>query len=148
MRYEQIDRRIGGLRPLDALARPPLGWVRTIRDCLGMTTRQLAKRVGVSQPRIVKIEKAELDAAITLESLQRVAKALDCRLVYALIPNKPLKEMLTDRATAIADQHLAAVEQTMRLEAQEVADTGARQILKDQLTQQLLRHPARLWDDV
>ena len=36
-----LDQRFRTLRPLAATQRPPKGWVRAIRDALGMTTAQL-----------------------------------------------------------------------------------------------------------
>jgi len=144
--YEQLDHQLANLRPLANTPRPARGWVRAIRNTLGMTTKQLAARMGVSQPRIVTLEKAEVDRTITLESLERAAEALGCRVVYALIPEKPLGETLKERANQIADQQLATVDQTMRLESQGVTNGKIRNDLRNRLAENILRHPARLWD--
>ena len=144
--YEQVDERLADLRALAETRRPARGWVRAIRNTLGMTTKQLAARMGVSQPRIIKLEKAEVDRSITLDSLERAAQALGCRVVYALIPERPLGETLNERANKIADQQLASVDQTMRLEAQGVTNSKVRNELRDRLAEEILRHPARLWD--
>jgi predicted DNA-binding mobile mystery protein A len=112
-----------------------------------MTTRQLAKRLGVRQPSLVELEKAEAVGTITVKSLQRVAEVLGCRLVYALVPIKPLTETLEERALQLAQQKLAAVEQSMRLEGQEVHDKAARKKAERHLIEELLRKPARLWDE-
>src|SRR6266851_7228561 len=111
-----LDKRFSRLRPLTKLQRPPRGWLRAIRDALGMTTAQLGRRLGVSQPRIVELEKSEVSGSVTLHTLQRAAEALGCRLVYALVPEKPLAETVRERAELIAERQLAAVEHTMRLE--------------------------------
>ena len=145
--HEQLDRRLAALRPLTESVRPPRGWVRAIRETLGMTTRQLAERLGVSQPRIVKLEKSEMDGSLTLESLERAARAMGCRLVYVLVPEKPLGKTLEERALKLADRQLAAIEQTMRLEDQAVADRERRGEARQRLADQLRRHPARLWDE-
>jgi predicted DNA-binding mobile mystery protein A len=76
-----LDQRLKKMRALAAISRPPKGWARAIRDALGMTTAQLGKRLGVSQPRIVEIEQTEVSGTITLNSLQRTAEALGCRFV-------------------------------------------------------------------
>jgi predicted DNA-binding mobile mystery protein A len=112
-----------------------------------MTTRQLARRLGVQQPSLAEMEKAEAAGTITVKSLERVAEALGCRLVYALVPIKPLTETLKERASHLARQKLAAVEQTMRLEGQEVHDNAARTQAERRLIEKLLRKPARLWDE-
>ena len=112
-----------------------------------MTTRQLAKRLGVQQPSLVELEKGEATGNITVKSLERAADAMGCRLVYALIPIKPLMQTLQERASKLAGQRLAAVEQTMRLEGQEVHDQVARKDAEQRVVQELLRRPARLWDE-
>jgi predicted DNA-binding mobile mystery protein A len=66
-----LDKRFSGLRPLTKLQRPPRGWLRAIRDALGMTTAQYGKRLGVSQPRIVELEKSEQEGSVTLNTIAR-----------------------------------------------------------------------------
>lgn len=142
-----LDKRFAALRRLGEIPRPPKGWVRAIRDAFGMTTAQLGKRLGVSQPRIVEIEQAEVSGSITLHTMQRTAEALGCRFVYALIPEQPLEETVRQRAEQLAYEKLAAVEQTMRLEDQSVKNKAASNEIRRQFVDILLKHPARLWDE-
>jgi predicted DNA-binding mobile mystery protein A len=142
-----LDRRFSALRALSKSQPPPKGWLRAIRDALGMTTAQLARRLGVSQPRIVELEHSEVSGGVTLHTLQRAAEALGCRLVYAIVPERPLSEIVRERAEIIADRQSAAVEHTMRLEDQAVRDKKAGRELRQQLINELLRRPARLWDE-
>jgi predicted DNA-binding mobile mystery protein A len=142
-----LDKRFATLRDLRETARPPKGWVRAIRDALGMTTAQLGQRLGVSQPRVVEIEQGEVSGSITLRTLQRAAEALGCRLVYTLIPDRPLEETVRQRAEQLAQEKLIAVEQTMRLEDQSVKNKAASNEMLRQFTEILLEHPARLWDE-
>lgn len=142
-----LDRHFSDLRPSLTSERPPKGWLRAVRDALGMTTAQLARRLGVSQPRIVELEQAEVSGSVTLNSLRRAADALGCRLVYTLVPDRPLSEVVNDRARLVAETHLDSVRHTMRLEDQAVDDKRATDELRRQLVEQLLRRPARLWDE-
>jgi predicted DNA-binding mobile mystery protein A len=143
---EQLDRRFVDLRPLvGKAARPPRGWIKAIREGLGMTSAQLAKRMGVSQPRIAELEKAEIGGNVTVQSLERAAEALECRLVYLLIPNQPLEERIAVQAETVAEQHMSSVEQTMRLEKQAVDNDRQRRALKQRIITQLLDRPSRLW---
>jgi predicted DNA-binding mobile mystery protein A len=112
-----------------------------------MTTRQLAERMRISQPSLVKLEKSEAAGTITLGSLERAAQALGCRVVYALVPIKPLTETIEERASMLADRQVSSVEQTMRLEAQGVTNKAERKQARRQVAQELLRRPARLWDE-
>lgn len=146
--YEQLDRRFDELKPfVEVAARPSRGWVRALREALGMTTGQLAKRLGVQQPRVIELERGEASGNITVQSLERAAEALGCRLVYALIPEKPLADTIRQRASLVADRQLASVDQTMRLEAQGVTDKARQREAYQRLVADLLRRPARLWDE-
>lgn len=142
-----LDQRFTVIRPLSKMQRPPKGWLRAIRDALGMTTAQLGRRLGVSQPRIVELEHAEVSGSVTLHSLQRAAEALGCRLVYALVPDKPLAETVRKRAEEVADHRSSAIEHTMRLENQAVGDKRVARQLRERMIEELLRRPARLWDE-
>jgi predicted DNA-binding mobile mystery protein A len=145
--HQQLDKRLAALRPLARTPKPSRGWMRAIRETLGMTTRQLAERMRISQPSLVKLEKSEAAGTITLGSLERAAQALGCRVVYALVPIKPLTETIEERASMLADRQVSSVEQTMRLEAQGVTNKAERKQARRQVAQELLRRPARLWDE-
>ena len=141
----QLDKRLNPLRNSDGFARPPRGWIKAIREALGMTTAQLGKRLGVSQPRVVAIEKAEARGATTLETLERAAHALDCRLVYVLVPRETLEATIEDRATALAKRRLESTSHTMALEAQSVDDTDQQEQIR-QLAQRLAeKSGSALW---
>lgn len=143
----QLDKRLAELRELEAFSRPPRGWIKAIREALGMTTAQLARRLGVSQPRVTALEKGEIQGSLTLESLEKAAHALDCRLVYALVPRKPLVDTVREQAQRKARNKLASTSHSMVLEAQAVdRETEAEQV--DRLAQQLeAKAGAALWDD-
>ena len=140
----QLDRRFRAFREVAGQPRPPKGWVRAIRDALGMTSAQFARRLGIAQPSAVELEQAEREKRITLQTLERAAEALGCRLVYVLIPEKPLEETLNERARLVAAKKMASVEHTMRLEDQAVRRKGEAE---RKLVDTLLAKPARLWDD-
>jgi predicted DNA-binding mobile mystery protein A len=142
-----LDQRFAGLRALANSPRPSKGWLRAIRNALGMTSAQLARRLGVSQPRIVELEQSEVSGKVTLNTLQRAAEALGCRLVYVLVPEKPLAETVRERAELLAERQQSDVEHTMRLEDQAVSSKTARRELRERLIEELLRRPARLWDE-
>jgi predicted DNA-binding mobile mystery protein A len=101
-------------------ARPRGGWIRSIRTALGMSQDVLAERLGISRVAVTKLESAELHGGITISKLSEVAAALDCQLVYALIPNTSLDDTVRRRATEIVSQHAGYVGTTMALENQAV----------------------------
>src|SRR5205814_3836994 len=89
-----LDERFKELGAVRLYAAPVRGWIKAVRESLGMTTAQLAKRLKVKQPTVVKMEQSEAKGTIELATLRRVAEALDCTLVYAFVPNKPLETMV------------------------------------------------------
>jgi predicted DNA-binding mobile mystery protein A len=143
----QLDKRLKFLQRADNLARPPFGWIKAIREALGMTTAQLGKRMGVSQPRAVTIEKAERSSSITLESLERAAHALDCRLVYALVPGKSLEEAVRDRAIMMAKKHLESTSHSMSLESQSVDKSDQDEQLRQLIEKIIAQGSSRIWED-
>ena len=142
-----LDKRLNPLMNAEAFARPPRGWVKAIREALGMTTAQLAKRLGISQPSAVGLEKAEAAKVITLETLERAARALDCTLVYVLVPRKPLETIVRERAREKARERLRTISHSMSLEDQRVHEEDEHEQL-ERLAQKLLEGPgSALWDE-
>jgi len=143
----QLDKRLNSLRDSSIFARPPRGWIKAIRESLGMTTRQMARRIGVTQSRAVDIETAETRGSITLDSLERAARALDCDLVYALVPRKPLETMVEQRAARLAKRRLKAARHSMSLEDQSLDETDEREQVT-QLTKRLAEQSgSALWEE-
>jgi predicted DNA-binding mobile mystery protein A len=140
-----LEIRFRPLRKLEDTSRPSSGWIKVIRQVLGMTTGQLAKRIGVAQSRITALEKAEANDAVTLKTLRHAAEGLNCTLVYFILPNEPLDKMLTDRARMIADEQLARTHHTMKLENQGVEPRGLK-MARERLIEDLLKDGRRLWD--
>lgn len=143
----QLDKRLNLLRDSESFARPSRGWVKAIREALGMTTTQLAKRLGVVQSRAVAIEQAEAKGTITLNSLEKAANALDCRLVYALVPRKPLEELVSERAERLAKKRLRSTSHSMALEAQSVKVADEQEQLKRMIERLIEKAGSELWEE-
>ncbi|MFT3754478.1 MAG: mobile mystery protein A [Pseudoxanthomonas sp.] len=122
---------------------PAGGWINAIRDALGMSQAELGQRLGVRPSSIGKIEENERNRSIQMDTLQRAADALDCDVVYALVPRKPLQTMVDNRRLALFEELHQRTQQHMRLEAQEVDDPHWRQnLLRDA---EALIPDSRLW---
>ena len=128
---QRIDERLTGLETEDRFSPPPKGWIRAIRDALGMSGVQLAARLKVRPQTVEALEKSESSGSIQLSTLRRAAEALDCTLVYALIPHSSLEEAVKTRARMIAERELRRVAHTMKLEAQETGDAGKEQRIEE-----------------
>ena len=142
-----LDDRLASLRSMPGLARPPRGWVRAVRDALGMTAAQLGRRLNVDQSRISKLERAEIEDAVTLKTLRLAAEGLGCTLVYAFVPNPSFEEAVRRRAEAVASRSLARVDHTMKLENQALNAEDLKRERERLVADLLSGSPRRLWDE-
>lgn len=146
LRLDQVDRALASPAASALPPVPPTGWLRAVRQALGMTSRQFARRAGLSLTATLAAERNEASGAISLAQLRRMAAALDCELRYVLVPRAPLRTRVEQRAEDIARRQVDAVSHTMALEAQDAgADFAARQIA-DVKAELLRGRRARLWD--
>ena len=144
---DQLDRRLPRLRKAagEIVAQAPrTGWVRAIRSALGMSEGAFAKRLGGSQGAIQELERNEVSGVVTLDSLRRAAHALDADLVYALVPRKPLRAMISARARAVAEERLGAVAQSMAMGGQSLSAQQFKSQLGE-LAGVLENKPRELW---
>jgi predicted DNA-binding mobile mystery protein A len=114
-----IDEKAASLKAVK-FPQPRAGWIRTIRTALRMSQAELATLLQMNQKSLHQLETSEANMKIRLESLEKVANALDCELVYAFVPRKSLHERYQERAHEIASAQLKGVGHTMALENQAV----------------------------
>jgi predicted DNA-binding mobile mystery protein A len=138
-----LDERFAIIGPATRFTPPVRGWIKAVREALGITTAQLAIRMRIKQPSIIDLERSELKGSIELATLRRAAEALDCTLIYALVPNKPLETTVRDRAREFAQRRLEPVRHSMLLEDQTVAEKRADASI-DQIVRET--NPRLFWD--
>jgi predicted DNA-binding mobile mystery protein A len=138
LRLEQVQASVAAYSDLTDRRPPPRGWLKAIRESLGLTERQQADRLGIAGSTLHKSELAEAEERITLGQLRKLAAGLDCELVYALAPRKPLTQVVEDQARSIALQEVSGVAHTMSLEDQRPATERLRKQV-EQRTAELLR---------
>ncbi|WP_421534836.1 helix-turn-helix domain-containing protein [Pseudomonas marginalis] len=145
LRLSQVERAIEPFNTVKDAPVPPGGWLRSIRESLGRSLRAQAEMAGVSSVTLTKSERSEAEDRISLAQLRKLAAALDCELVYGLVPKKPLHEVIQDRAELMAKQEILGVAHSMSLEDQRPSDAFIeRQI--DERRKELLDGPwTRLW---
>ena len=144
---DQYRSKIDQLIDIKQIIRPKEGWIRTLRKALGMSSPQLAMRLEVSKSQASQIERMEIEDRITLKQLRRVANELDCDLVYALVPRRPVVSMIRDRARLQAEKLVSKTNVQMKLEAQQLSDDKLQEQIKFE-TERLVREmPRDLWAD-
>lgn len=140
-RQRAIDRTTLAIRRVRFVT-PPGGWIKSIRQALGMTQAELAAILGVNQKSVHHLETSEALRKIQLDSLQRAAEALDCELVYALVPRMSLQSQYEAQAQKLAREQIANVEGNMLLEDQIVSFSKSE---VEELTKKLIRQKAVQW---
>lgn len=123
LQLHQMDELLARWASVRNSPRPRSGWVKGIRQTLGMSASALARRLGMSHAGVRKLELAEVNDAITLASLRKMAEALDCELHYALVPKTSLAQQLQARAEVVVAERMRPILHTMALEDQAVQDS-------------------------
>jgi predicted DNA-binding mobile mystery protein A len=137
IRLRQLTRTLEAFDSARTQPRPPRGWMRAIREALGLTLDQVGRWLKVSRQQIAKYETAEADDRITLATLRRVAEAMGCELVYAIVPKSgSFADLNEKQAREQATKRVLAAEHTMALENQ--AAGNVEQAIADE-TQRILK---------
>jgi predicted DNA-binding mobile mystery protein A len=122
----------------------PRGWLYAIRSALGMSRAVVAKKLGVTPAAVQQTEEREAALTISLASLQQAAQALDCHLVYAIVPNQSLMKTLHHAAEQAAKKIMKSTSQSMALEDQALR-TASWQHAYDELVEELEKNPKLIW---
>lgn len=136
-----LSRKMGNLAQLRDTQPPKQGWISAVRQALGMTAKQLAERVGLSQPRIAKMELNENNLKIS--TMKKIAEGLDCDFVYGFVPKSSLQETINRQARKKAEAILSNVNTNMALEDQLADDPN---ILTDVADEMIAKNIKRIWD--
>jgi predicted DNA-binding mobile mystery protein A len=144
---QQLDRTLAGYVHAKQTSFPVKGWIRAVREALGMSGKQLADRLNVSQPRIPRLERDEVSGVVSLKTMRQAAEAMDCVFVYAIVPRTTLEETVRAQARKVAYVRTQRVSHTMLLEAQNLSADEQREAL-DAAVEELVREmPKELWED-
>lgn len=146
LRIRQLDEALAPFAELRNRPPPANGWAKALREALGISVRQMSRRTGLSRTSITSAEAGEAKGTVQFDTLEGLADALDCDLVYALVPRTSLAQTLESQARRKAAQLVGRVAESMKLEAQGVADEATEQQVHE-LAKTLLRDRGRdFWD--
>jgi predicted DNA-binding mobile mystery protein A len=144
---EQLEENLRRFKPLKDIPPPPKGWIRAIKDALGMNGRQLADRLCEHRSRTKQIEQQELTGSVTIKTMRKTAEALDCFFVYGFVPTKSLEETVRARARQVAQRRLAEANQTMALENQSLSSEENKKVLSEMIDELVDAMPPDLWNE-
>jgi predicted DNA-binding mobile mystery protein A len=142
---QQYQRIVDSAASHAALQTPPEGWLRTVRKALGMSGAQLAKTMKVTRARVAQAERAELDGAVTLKSMQTMAEAMGCRFVYAIVPPQRIEDVIMAQARKKAVALVGTASQHMALESQALPDDKIAQAVEHLTREIAAEMPRDFW---
>ncbi len=144
LRRSQLDRSFMDLKTLN-LRTPKKGWLKEVRESLGMSMKDLAERLGTIKQRIERIEKDEVAAKVTLETMRKTAAAMNCDFIYFVVPKNSLEETLKDQALRTAQKILKQVGKTMALEAQGTSNLSQKKMIENLAQEMLSKVDRKIW---
>lgn len=119
---------------------PKEGWIATVRKALGMSGAQLARRLGVTNAAVYQNERSEPEGAITLRQMEKMAQALGCRFVYAIVPEERVEDVVRRQARAKAEALVLRVSGHMALEQQALPPERVQEEIA-RVTEEMVRNP-------
>lgn len=127
LRLRQLERALSAYAGVRQSARPRAGWLSAIREARGIPLRQVAKTLGVTPQAVQKLQVSEANESISLKRLRKAAEAMECELVYALVPKSGvLTDAVEEGELNRAAERVLAAEHTMILEDQAAGDVQQR----------------------
>lgn len=142
---KQLDQKLENFKPALKNRVPEGGWVKAIREALGMTMSELASRTNVHQSRISRIESSEMSKEIKLSTLQKMADGLGVKFIYGFVTENDLEAIIRKQARKVAEDRLCRVDHSMKLEAQGVSKQQLKEMMDDLVDQILFENPKNLW---
>jgi predicted DNA-binding mobile mystery protein A len=131
LRLKQLAMTLAAFDNAKQTPRPRGGWLRAVREALGIPQSKVAKAIHVKQQSIASFEKAEAADRITLSNLRRLAEAMGCELVYAIVPKSgSIQELAEQQARSVATKRVLSVQHTMALEDQ--APGGVEELIDEE----------------
>ncbi len=143
---EQLDKRLNAIKNVTMSSIPTHGWIKSIREALDMSTAQLGKKVGIDQSRISRIENAEITGEVKLSSLMKIAESMDMQFIYAFVPRQSLEDIVQEQARKIALERMKRLNNTMRLEEQELSEEQKKKVLEDMVQKIMIDEPKDFWN--
>ncbi|WP_318660706.1 mobile mystery protein A [uncultured Treponema sp.] len=140
-RIRALDRKISSLSDAKNIVPAGSSWINMVREAIGMTAIQLAARLGVTQPRVAKMESNEEN--LKLSTIKKVAEAMGCDFVYYFKPKTTFQDIVQNQAKKRAREILSDVNLNMALENQSIETSEAVQDMADDF---INGNTKRIWD--
>jgi len=147
LQIQQLNGKMLAYASLQKVAPPPTGWIKAIRNAIGMSMLQLGNRLSITKQSVQDMENREKDGSVTIKALREAARALDMQLVYGFVPNDGSLELLIERkAKELATQIVLRTSNTMKLEDQQNTKQRIGKAIQERTIAIKNEMPKTLWD--
>ncbi|MBQ4014274.1 MAG: mobile mystery protein A [Treponema sp.] len=141
MQIRALDKKTSSLSYAKNVIPKGSSWINAVREAIGMTAVQLAKRLGVTQPRVAKMEANEENLKIS--TMKKTAKAMNCDFVYYFKPKSTFQDIVNVQAQKKAEEIILGVNLNMALENQ---DIDSKEAIDDMAADFINKNTKRIWD--
>jgi len=118
---EQLSSTLNRFKILKTIIPPQKGWIRAIRDALGINGRQFAQRLEVNKSRITRMEHDEVTGNV-------------------------LQDTIKKQAYLVAKKRIMRVSHTMLLEDQGLSEKEKKNAFDTTVEELIQTMPKSLWD--
>lgn len=143
----QLDKKMRNFNRVSSINIPSGSWVFSLRNALGLSLSQLAKKMDISAQSVKEIEEREKEGRITLKILKDVASALELKFVYGFsAPNSSLEKILKNQADKVAREIVERTDKNMKLEDQGNSKNRLNKAIKERARTLVDNQDKCLWD--
>lgn len=147
LQIQQLNSKMQSIVAIKQITPPPVGWIKAVRNALGITLQQLGNKLSITKQSLQLIERREVDGTITLKTLRDIANGLDMELVYGFVPKDgSLNALIERKANTLATQIVMRTSNTMKLEDQGNSKMRIQKAIQERSTAIQNEMPKILWD--
>lgn len=153
MQRKILDKRLKEYQfsPIFLQSSPPRrGWIKAVRGALGLSANSLAKKLGCAPQSILSLEAREANQSVTLDSMNKMAKVMGCRLIYAIVPEKGyenFESIVDEKARKLAEKIVKGISHHMALENQQVDEETIQEQTKKLVLELKEKLDPKIWEE-
>ncbi len=115
------------------------------RNQLKMSQRALAKRAGIPQSTVSRIESCGFETNISM--LKKILNAMACDLLITIVPKDDLETIRKKQARVKAEKKIRYLHGTMSLEKQAPSQKLLQELINDEVSDLLDASGSVLWEE-
>lgn len=142
----QLDKVATYFKQIRQLIKENESQVKMIRKAMGLSSSELGSKAGISQGRVIQIEKAELTGEVKISTLQQVGSSMGLKLVYGFVPESSYEELLNSQAQKKVNERINQVDHLLVLHKKRL-NKDEKEMLKAKYLSEYLAKPRQIWSN-